>query len=78
MLGMGKYGARELNYSSDIDLIILDMKAYHPDRHRLVTGMDNEGVLTFARRLAELKRPTWLRYVLVPGLTDDPAVIAAA
>jgi pyruvate formate lyase activating enzyme len=61
----------------DIDLVILDMKAFDPDRHRIVTGMDNAGVLTFARRLSALKRPTWLRYVLVPGLTDDTAEIEA-
>ena len=56
-----------------IDLVILDMKAFSRDRHELVTGgMDNEEVLTFARRLAGLNRPMWLRYVLVPGLTDLP------
>jgi pyruvate formate lyase activating enzyme len=54
-----------------IDLIILDMKAFTPEQHERVTGIkDNEEVLVFARRLAELKRPMWLRYVLVPGLTD--------
>jgi pyruvate formate lyase activating enzyme len=29
-------------------------------------------VLAFARRLAARKRPIWLRFVLVPGLTDYP------
>lgn len=54
-----------------IDLVILDMKAFTPEQHERVTGIkDNEEVLAFARRLAELKRPMWLRYVLVPGLTD--------
>jgi pyruvate formate lyase activating enzyme len=60
-----------------IDLIILDMKAFHADQHKRVTGMDNEGVLTFARRLSAMKRPTWLRYVLVPDLTDDAREIEA-
>jgi pyruvate formate lyase activating enzyme len=55
-----------------IDLVILDMKAFGPDQHKRVTGIGNEPVLTFARRLAEHKRPMWLRQVLVPGLTDDP------
>ena len=55
-----------------IDLVILDMKAFTPEQHKRVTGMDNEEVLHFARRLAELRRPMWLRYVLVPGLTDIP------
>ena len=53
------------------DLIMLGMKAFSPDLHRRVTGMDNAPVLEFARRLAVLRRPMWLRFVLVPGLTDD-------
>ena len=60
-----------------IDLFILDMKAFTPEQHRKVTGgRDNETVLEFCRRLASLKRPMWFRYVLVPGLTDDPDEIA--
>jgi pyruvate formate lyase activating enzyme len=56
-----------------IDLVILDMKAFTPEQHERVTGRkDNAEVLDFARRLAALKRPMWLRYVLVPGLTDVP------
>jgi len=74
----GVYGER---LSDDelrtIDLVILDMKAFSPDRHRTVTGMDNADVLAFARRLADLKRSMWLRYVLVPGLTDIPEEMRA-
>jgi pyruvate formate lyase activating enzyme len=55
-----------------IDLIILDMKAFEPQQHKRVTGVGNEPVLAFAKRLGERKRPMWLRYVLVPGLMDDP------
>ena len=32
--------------------------------------MDNGPTLEFARRLAALGRPIWVRFVLVPGLTD--------
>jgi pyruvate formate lyase activating enzyme len=61
-----------------IDLIILDMKAFSAGRHKEVTGgRDNHEVLSFARRLAKSKRPMWLRYVLVPGLTDIPEEIDA-
>lgn len=56
----------------DIDLIILDMKGYSAAQHERVTGMRNDEVLEFARRLSSLKRPMWLRYVLVPGLMDIP------
>jgi pyruvate formate lyase activating enzyme len=53
------------------DLVLLDIKAWDPERHRRLTGMDVAPTLQFARRLAEQARPVWLRYVLVPGLTDD-------
>lgn len=54
-----------------IDLVLLDIKTWNPERHKHLTGMDNGPTLAFARRLAARKRPVWLRYVLVPGLTDD-------
>jgi pyruvate formate lyase activating enzyme len=54
-----------------IDLVLLDIKAWDPERHRSLTGMDVAPTLAFARRLAARRRPIWLRYVLVPGLTDD-------
>jgi pyruvate formate lyase activating enzyme len=59
-----------------IDLVLLDIKAFNPDRHLRLTGMSIEPVLKFARRLAEQNKPVWLRFVLVPGLTDDPGEIA--
>jgi pyruvate formate lyase activating enzyme len=55
----------------NIDLVLLDIKSWDKDRHIRVTGMDNEPVLSFARRLSNRKKPIWLRFVLVPGLTDD-------
>jgi pyruvate formate lyase activating enzyme len=54
-----------------IDLVLLDIKSWDPVRHRKVTGAEIGPVLDFAKRLADLKRPVWLRYVLVPTLTDD-------
>ena len=59
-----------------IDLVLLDIKMWDPVRHRALTGMDNGPTLDFARRLAARKRAVWLRYVLVPGLTDDLEGIA--
>jgi pyruvate formate lyase activating enzyme len=58
-----------------IDLVLLDIKTWDSERHRTLTGMDNAPTLDFARRLAARKRKMWLRYVLVPDLTDDPADI---
>jgi pyruvate formate lyase activating enzyme len=59
------------------DLVLLDLKLWDPERHRRLTGMDVGPTLAFARRLAERRRPVWVRFVLVPGWTDDPAEIAA-
>jgi pyruvate formate lyase activating enzyme len=53
-----------------IDLVLLDIKAWDPVRHRRLTGMDNDGTRAFALRLAANRRPIWVRFVLVPGLTD--------
>jgi pyruvate formate lyase activating enzyme len=55
-----------------IDLVLLDLKAYDPEKHQKLTNKDNGPTLEFARRLAGNKRPIWVRYVLVPGLTDEP------
>ena len=59
-----------------IDLVLLDLKAWDPERHRRLTGMDNAPTHEFARRLAARRRPVWVRFVLVPGLTDDPQEVA--
>jgi pyruvate formate lyase activating enzyme len=55
-----------------IDLVLLDLKAWTPSTHQALVASDNAPVLDFARRLAELKRPVWIRFVLVPGYTDAP------
>lgn len=59
-----------------IDLVLLDIKCWAPEKHSRITGMEVGPVLEFARRLASRRRPIWLRYVLVPGLTDNPLDIA--
>ena len=59
-----------------IDVVLLDIKTWDPAKHRALTGQDNGPTLEFARRLAARRRTIWLRYVLVPELTDDAADIA--
>lgn len=61
----------------NIDLVILDMKAFTLEQHKRVTGLPNADVLEFCNRLSELGRPMWIRYVLVPGLTDIPEEMEA-
>src|SRR5690349_7088327 len=56
---------------STIDLVMLGLKTWDPARHRRLTGMDVAPTLELGRRLAAMNRKMWVRFVLVPGLTDD-------
>jgi pyruvate formate lyase activating enzyme len=58
---------------ADVDLVLLDIKSWDRDTYRRVTGGDVRPTLDFAIRLAELERPTIVRFVLVPGQTDELA-----
>src|SRR3954452_6584354 len=69
-----KVSDAELEY---IDLVMLGMKTWDAARHKHLVGLENGPTLAFARRLAGRKRPMWIRFVLVPGLTDDSADITA-
>ena len=59
------------NDLSSIDLVMLGLKAIEPDLHRRLTGRENKTVHEFARRLAARKHPVWIRFVVVPGWTDN-------
>lgn len=54
----------------DIDLNLLDIKSGDPETYEKVTHQPLQPTLDYARRLSELQRPMWVRFVLVPGLTD--------
>lgn len=53
------------------DLVLLDIKHFDHEGYKRVTGVDLQPTLDFAERLADMNKPVWLRYVLVPGYTDD-------
>jgi pyruvate formate lyase activating enzyme len=53
------------------DLVLLDIKSFDPETYKHLTGGSHAPTLRFAERLAAMGKPTWLRYVLVPGLIDD-------
>lgn len=73
----GSLGDRLTDEELDaIDLVLLDIKCWDPQGHQSLTGMEVGPVLDFARRLASRHRPIWLRYVLVPGMTDRTQDIA--
>ncbi len=52
------------------DLILLDVKQFNPTRHEEITARSNEQTLRTAQWLEENNHPFWLRYVLVPGLSN--------
>jgi pyruvate formate lyase activating enzyme len=53
-----------------VDLFLLDIKAGDEELYHLVTSAELAPTLRFARRLSDRGNLMWLRYVLVPGLTD--------
>ncbi len=67
----GFLGARASDELLDLtDLVLLDIKSYDPDTYRQVTSGEVAPTLRFAQRLAERGNRMWIRFVLVPGLTD--------
>ena len=58
------------------NLVLLDIKSFDPDTYHRVTGVFVDPTLRFARHLSEINKPTWIRFVLVPGLTDGVENVA--
>lgn len=67
---LGRLATDEL--LDDVDLVLLDIKSFQPDLYRRLTRHELAPTLRFAERLAERDQPVWVRFVLVPGLTDAP------
>ena len=64
---------QEVNEIYDLtDLVMLDVKHINNDWHKKLTGQNNETVLQNAQYREKTGKPMWLRYVLVPGWTDQP------
>ncbi|GAB3527518.1 pyruvate formate lyase 1-activating protein [Photobacterium alginatilyticum] len=53
------------------DLVMLDLKQLDDSIHQNLVGVPNKRVLDFARYLHQRGQKTWIRYVIVPGFTDD-------
>ena len=54
----------------EVDLVLLDVKQINPARHESLTGRSNTQTLKTAQWLEDTGKPFWLRYVLVPGISD--------
>ncbi len=59
------------------DLVMLDIKHMDDEQHRKLTRMTNHFTLKFARYLNTKKIPMWIRYVVVPGWTDQESNVHA-
>nr|WP_153660455.1 pyruvate formate lyase 1-activating protein [Shewanella intestini] len=55
------------------DLVMLDIKQMNDPVHIDLTKVSNQRTLQFAQYLAKKNKTTWIRYVVVPGFTDDIA-----
>lgn len=55
------------------DLVLLDIKHIDNEKHKRLTGKENSATLEFAQYCEAASVSMWLRYVLVPGKTDDEA-----
>jgi pyruvate formate lyase activating enzyme len=53
------------------DLVLLDIKNYDPIVYKIVTGVSLSPTLKFLEHLKEIDKATWVRYVVVPQLTDN-------
>ena len=53
------------------DLFLLDVKEIDDEKHLSLTGKSNKNTLDFAKYLSDNNKKMWIRYVLVPNLTDD-------
>ena len=53
------------------DIVLLDIKNYDPVVYEQVTGVPLSPTLKLVDYLKEKDIKTWIRYVLVPGLTDN-------
>ena len=52
------------------DLVMLDIKHIDDEQHKILTGQSNKNILEFARYLSDIKKPIWIRHVLVPERSD--------
>lgn len=63
-----------INY---VDLFLVDIKHIDDQKCLEITGRSNHNTLSFIDYLENKQKEMWIRYVLVPDLTDDPLDLKA-
>lgn len=54
-----------------IDILLVDIKHINEEEHIKLTGQTGNNVKEMFYYLDEIKKPIWIRHVLVPGITDN-------
>lgn len=65
---LGRHATDEM--LADTRLVLLDVKSGLPETYAAVTGRELAPTIAFGDRLADHGTEVWVRFVLVPGLTD--------
>ena len=52
------------------DLLLVDIKHIDEKAHKELTGKTNKNILDMIRFLSDIKKPVWIRHVLVPERSD--------
>lgn len=53
------------------DLVLLDIKHIDKNKYKDITSVEIDNTLKFLNYLEEINKKTWIRYVLIPGYTDE-------
>jgi pyruvate formate lyase activating enzyme len=59
-------------FLQDVDLVLLDVKSGSEQAYRNLTGRPLQPTIDFGDRLEKLGVKIWIRFVVVPGWTEDP------
>lgn len=54
-----------------VDLVLLDIKSYNPIVYKELTGVPIDPTIKLAEYLSKINKPVYIRYVLVPTITDN-------
>ncbi|MBE9388095.1 pyruvate formate-lyase-activating protein [Vagococcus salmoninarum] len=52
------------------DMLLFDIKHIDAEGHKQLTKNTNDNILEMAKYLSDIKKPVWIRHVLVPERTD--------
>jgi pyruvate formate lyase activating enzyme len=58
-------------FLEDVDLVLLDVKSGSEEVYKHLTGRALQPTIDFGDRLEQLGIAIWIRFVVVPGWTDD-------